>query len=109
MAKLPDHARSVLSDLCEEAVADRRDIRGFRDTAEGIFAVLLNCMRETLLAESIGISPAAKVKLVKADLMLRTDDSWVSVQEVAESAFTPPLKREVLDPTSSEYAYKPEV
>jgi len=84
MTKLPDHARSVLSDLCEEAVADRRDIRGFRDTAESIFAVLLNCMRETLLAESIGISPATKSKLVKADLMLRTEDSWASVQEVAE-------------------------
>ena len=84
ITKLPDHARAVLSDLCEEAVADRRDIRGFRDTAESIFAVLLNCMRETLLAESIGISPATKTKLVKADLMLRTEDSWVSVQEVAE-------------------------
>ena len=89
MTKLPDHARSVLSDLCEEAVADRRDIRGFRDTAESIFAVLLNCMRETLLAESIGISPATKVKLVKADLMIKSDDSWVSVQEVAESAYLP--------------------
>jgi hypothetical protein len=94
--KLPDHARSVLSDLCAEAVADRRDIRGFRDTAESIFAVLLNCMREITLAESIGISTATKVKLVKADLMLKSDDSWVSVQEVAESAPT-----HALNPTSS--------
>ena len=96
ITKLPDHARSVLSDLCAEAVADRRDIRGFRNTAESIFAVLLNCMREITLAESMGISPATKVKLVKADLMLRTDDSWVSVQEVAESAPT-----HALNPTSS--------
>jgi hypothetical protein len=96
ITKLPDHARSVLSDLCAEAVADRRDIRGFRDTAESIFAVLLNCMREITLAESIGISTATKVKLVKADLMLKSDDSWVSVQEVAESAPT-----DALNPTSS--------
>ncbi len=76
--KLPDHARSVLSDLCSEAVADRRDIRGFRDTAESIFAVLLNCMQEVRMAESTGITTATKVRLVKADLMVKSDECWVT-------------------------------
>ena len=76
--KLPAHARSVLSDLCAEAVADRRDIRGFRDTAESIFAVLLNCMQEVRMAESTGITTATKVRLVKADLMVKSDECWVT-------------------------------
>ena len=75
---LPDHARSVLSDLCAEAVADRRDIRNFRDTAESIFAVLLNCMQEVRMAESTGITTATKVRLVKANLMVKSDECWVS-------------------------------
>ena len=78
IVKLPDHARAVLSDLCTEAVADRRDIRHFRDTAESIFAVLLNCMQEVRMAESTGITTATKVRLVKADLMLKSDECWVT-------------------------------
>ena len=78
IVKLPDHARAVLSDLCTEAVADRRDIRLFRDTAESIFAVLLNCMQEVRMAESTGITTATKVKLVKANLMVKSDECWVS-------------------------------
>ncbi len=78
IVKLSDHARSVLSDLCEEAVADRRDIRHFRDTAESIFAVLLNCMQEVRMAESTGITTATKVKLVKANLMVKSDECWVT-------------------------------
>ena len=81
--KLPDHARSVLSDLCEEAIADRRDIRHFRDTAESIFAVLLNCMQEVRMAESTGITTATKVRLVKAGLMLKSDESWVTREKPA--------------------------
>ena len=76
--KLPDHARSVLSDLCEEAIADRRDIRHFRDTAESIFATLLHCMQEVRMSESMGIGTATKVKLVKANLMLKSDENWVT-------------------------------
>ena len=78
IVKLPDHARAVLSDLCAEAIADRRDIRLFRDTAESIFAVLLNCMQEVRMAESTGITTATKVRLVKADLMLKSDECWVT-------------------------------
>ena len=80
---LPDHARSVLSDLCTEAVADRRDIRLFRDTAESIFAVLLNCMQEVRMAESTGITTATKVKLVKANLMVKSDECWVTREKPA--------------------------
>ena len=81
--KLPDHARSVLSDLCQGAIADRRDIRGFRDTAESIFAVLLNCMQEVRMAESTGITTATKVRLVKANLMVKSDDCWVTREKPA--------------------------
>ena len=78
VTKLSDHAICVLSDLCDEAIADNRDIRHFRDTAESIFATLLHCMQEVRMSESMGIGTATKVKLVKANLMLKSDENWVT-------------------------------
>ena len=61
--KLPDHARCVLSVLCEEAVAEGRDIHEFRETSESIFSTLLKNMHDVDWAEVNGLSPRTKSDL----------------------------------------------
>lgn len=64
------YTAAVITDMCSEAVADDSDIKNFRGTCEWILETILRLRKDTYP----DIHPLCRHRLVKEDLMLKSDD-----------------------------------
>jgi len=64
------YTAAVITDMCSEAVADNSDIKNFRGTCEWILETILRLRKDTYP----DIHPLCRHRLVKEDLMLKSDD-----------------------------------
>ena len=71
---------AVIITMCKDAVEERRDIRDFRRVCEEILETVLRLRRET----NSDIHPVCRHRLVKEDLMVKSDD--LSVEPKIEAS-----------------------
>ena len=68
--KVDTYTAAVIITMCKDAVEERRDIRDFRKVCEEILAAILRLRRDT----RPDIHPVCRHRLVKEDLMVKSDD-----------------------------------
>ena len=78
--KVDTYTAAVLITMCKDAVEERRDIRDFRRVCEEILETVLRLRRET----NSDIHPVCRHRLVKEDLMVKSDD--LSVEPKIEAS-----------------------
>jgi len=71
--KVDTYTAAVIITMCKEAVEERRDIRDFRRVCEEILAAILRLRRDT----KPDIHPVCRHRLIKEDLMVKSDDLTV--------------------------------
>ena len=72
--KVDTYTAAVIITMCKDAVEERRDIREFRRVCEEILETVLRLRRET----NSDIHPVCRHRLVKDDLMVKSDDLTVA-------------------------------
>ena len=68
------YTATVIIDMCNSATADASDIRDFRGVCENILATVLRLRRDT----RADIHPLCRHRLIKEDLMVKSDDLTVA-------------------------------
>ena len=68
------YTAAVIITMCKDAVEARRDIRNFRRVCEDILETVLRLRRDT----KPDIHPVCRHRLVKEDLMVKSDDLTVA-------------------------------
>ena len=71
--KVDTYTAAVIITMCKEAVEEGRDIRDFRRVCEEILAAILRLRRDT----KPDIHPVCRHRLIKEDLMVKSDDLTV--------------------------------
>ena len=72
--KVDTYTAAVIITMCKDAVEERRDIRDFRRVCEEILATVLRLRRDS----RPDIHPVCCHRLVKEDLMVKSDDLTVA-------------------------------
>ena len=68
------YTATVIIDMCNSATADASDIRDFRGVCENILETVLRLRRDT----RPDIHPVCRHRLVREDLMVKSDDLTVA-------------------------------
>ena len=71
--KVDTYTAAVIITMSKEAVEERRDIHDFRRVCEEILAAILRLRRDT----KPDIHPVCRHRLIKEDLMVKSDDLTV--------------------------------
>ncbi len=72
--KVDTYTAAVIITMCKEAVEERDDLRDFRRVCEDILKTVLRLRRDT----RPDIHPVCRHRLIKEDLMVKSDDLTVA-------------------------------
>ena len=72
--KVDTYTAAVIITMCKDAVEERRDIRDFRRVCEEILETVLRLRKDS----RPHIHPVCRHRLVKEDLMVKSDDLTVA-------------------------------
>ena len=72
--KVDTYTAAIIITMCKDAVEERRDIRDFRRVCEEILATVLRLRRDS----KPDIHPVCRHRLIKEDLMVKSDDLTVA-------------------------------